>query len=224
MANYCTTFITFHGDIKELRSFYNKLLQWTETLAIVTDFGPGGLANILVHAGLKEYTGLDGNTENLVSCRGSIADIEDIDLNTYPDDTDTSFYIYVDSAWEPMLKMWDLIFKKLNYKTLHYSFMAEESGNNLYWIYDPYGDYTDDCYVTVYLDGDDAVDNKFDALYDLGPCTIESFVKVAQELLKTTESDATKLAEKLNNYDFKSEKSFISVDFYKKLSNLDHVA
>lgn len=209
MPNWCYTNFTFHGNKTEIEDFHGKIKEWTSTVLEKSDFGEAWLGNIVSGAGLKDR--IDSET-NRIRCRGSLVFLGDIEL--YSEDTAT-FTLDTETAWAPMGAMWSAVIEKLDYKTVGFSYMAEECGCEVYEIYDPYGDYDDLYYVDVFIDGEDLENDdlkKFDNVRYYA--SDEDLLEALQHLLKTDETNIQDLIQKAEEYPFKSEDTYIRVHKY----------
>ncbi len=147
MPNWCNTIYKFRGDRNELETLYNNIKDWTSRSLAENGFGNNWLGNIIHGAGLADR--IDNPDKNLrLECRGRLIDFGPIET-----DNDNNSYInaQTETAYFPMAKMWNAVTEKLGLKTINFTFMAEEPGDELYWIYDPnnYNDFDDS---KVYID------------------------------------------------------------------------
>lgn len=200
MPNWCETYLRFHGNKKDIKTFYDMLNDWTNKTVIATDFGSYGLANIMVQAGFRGDIILDADDkpEKHIACRGNITCIEDMDFDEFDDnDGNVSFYLITDTAWEPMVQMWREIIQKYNLESIDFGFIAEEPGNALYLVLDTFNEFECDIYVVPAYESDKLPDN-WRVLNDLGACSSERFVKFARLTLNTDEVDVDKLIEMIN--------------------------
>lgn len=200
MLNWCETYIKFHGNKKDIKTFYNMLMDWTNKVVIETAFGPYGLANIMVQAGFRDNIILNSEDkpEKHIACRGSITDIEDMNFDDYDDtDEDVNFYLVTDTALEPMVQMWREIIKKYNLESIDFGFIAEEPDNGLYLVLDTFDEFDCDIYVVPAYDYDKLPD-EWKVINDLGACTSDCFAKFARLAMNTDETDVDKLIEMVN--------------------------
>lgn len=139
MPNWCSTTIIFHGNEEEINDFHKKIEGWISKPAKIPEyFGETWLGNILYGVGLEDR--IDAAVDRL-RCRGWITYFDD--LENY--DGDWQFKIDTETAWAPMLCMWEETIKKLEYKTIGFSFQSEEPGMCDYFMFDPYGDFEQEC-------------------------------------------------------------------------------
>ena len=215
MPNWCFTKIIFHGDKKEITDFHDKIDKWSTEAFHPNGFGPNWLGNILYRVGLGDR--VDAR-ENGIRCRGSIIYVDDVEVNS----EDATLFIEVETAWSPMLKMWVETIKTLDYKTIGFSYLAEEIGMELYEIYDPYGDFPESYYVDTYLEGEDENNDKLCTLQDwIYYSSEEDLVTNLQKVLETDEKELSVLIEKVENYPFKDDSSYVSVHKYERISELE---
>lgn len=189
MPNWCSTTFRFRGDRNELETLRNNILEWTSKEYETSGFHEMWLGNILHGAGLGDR--IDNSDPNLLlRCRGSITDIGEIyDFNGF------YFHIWTETAWVPMAKMWQAVINKLELKTVGFTFIAEESGCEIYWICDPngYGDFED---YEVYIDAWDVPDQ--DDLCEIH--TKADAIRGLQKFFKTNVCSFSKLKEMCEDY------------------------
>ena len=115
-----------------------------------------------------------------------------------------------------MTLMWNAVIEAMGYKTVGYSYCAEEPGCEIYEIYDPYGgDFNDKYYIDIFLEGDDLKDKKLDKIDDWRDYTDDDDLRDAlQALLETEEQDIKTLIELAQNYDCKNVDSYLYVHEY----------
>ena len=170
MANWCFTKITInHEDESKLKELERLINEWTSKNYKENGFGLNWLGNIVGNSSIGT---VDENPETDLRCRGSLQYMECID-NQLIIDTET--------AWSPMLKMWQkLLDKYLPDAELIYT--AEECGAGLYSTNDP-------CMQGCYY-----VDNWNIKDVDSDMEASETYVvEILQKLLETDESDVEKL-------------------------------
>jgi len=211
MPNWCSTQIIFHGRKDEIKGLHKKINEWTRESSCETDFGRYWLGNILRGAGLGDRI----DVEDGLRCRGAIEYVGDV---TVFSDTDATFDIVTETAWGPMMKMWMEVIEACYYKSVGFSYMAEEPGCELYEVYDPYGDFDDAYYVDMYLAGDDELDDNLRKLESERYFTSEEqLMNVLKELLgKLDDEDETieSLINQVENYPFEDEDSYVRVYAY----------
>jgi hypothetical protein len=145
MPNWCSTTYRFRGDQNEIKLLRDKITEWTSAESTKSS-EPKWLGNILIGAGFKDRID-NADPAKDIRCRGSICDISDINHDgTRSDQTAYSFTVDTETAWCPMAKMWNCVIDALKLKTVGFTFIAEETGCQIYWIYDPngYNDFTDE--------------------------------------------------------------------------------
>lgn len=134
MPNWCNTEIVFFGAKETVNDFHNKLQVWLKDKNLTPSdyFGTDWLGNILYHAFGEKYV-----TENIEKMDfrcwvNFVDDIEPINDNEY------EFRITTESAWEPLIRIWDLILEELYPdKNISFAYIAEEGRTGFYQIYDP---------------------------------------------------------------------------------------
>lgn len=218
MPNWCTTRIIFHGNKSEIVDLHSKIEEWTSTNLMENGFGPSWLGNILAGAGLGDR--IDNGLDNRIRCRGSIEWISDVEVNS---EDDALFHIDTETAWSPMVHMWDEVFEVMGYKTIGYSFQAEEPNMAIYIVMDPYGDFAlEKYYVDVYLEGEDRFDEKLATIRDdRFYSSDETLSSTLKHFLDTDESDLSKLINMAENYQFANEDSYISIHEYESVTKED---
>ena len=215
MPNWCFTQIIFHGNKTEIEDFHKKVTEWTSESLAKSDFGNIWLGNILVGAGLGDR--IDSGP-TMLRCRGTLSYIDEIE----DDGEDNAiFRVDTETAWAPMTLMWKAVIDKLEYKTIGFSYMAEEPGCEVYEIYDPYGDYDEHYYVDVFIDGEDCENESLQRLDNSRYfASDETLVYALQKLLNTEETNIATLIKQAESYPFKNEDSYISVHKYDIVDEL----
>ena len=137
MSNTCFTGISFNGvDAPKLKE---DIERWAD-LSEDPD-NKYWLGNFMIGAGLVSKEEADEGP-GLPRYKGSITYLDLID--------DEQLYIDTETAWGPMIKMWQMIVDKMNYD-LEIIYHAEEPGNELYWTNDitEKGNYHVECNITA---------------------------------------------------------------------------
>lgn len=217
MPNWCYTTIIFHGNKVEIEDLHSKIEEWTSTNLIANGFDPHWLGNIIVGAGLGDRIDIENNR---IRCRGTLEYLDDIHVNS---DDDVNFIIHTETAWAPMIRMWDEIIKIIGYKTIDYSFQAEEPGFEVYITHDPFGDFADvKYYVDIWLQGEDENNRKLVELRDTRYFgSDESLMSVLQQLLDTSESNIEELIKMADDYQFTNEDSIMRIYKYEIVDKED---
>lgn len=192
MPNWCTTRITINNDNQEELSKFNKLLdKWMETNYMENDFGLDWLGNIVGNSGIGT---VDTGKETDLSCRGYITD-KDLYENQLTINTET--------AWQPMLKMWDKLLEKyLPEAELIYE--AEECGCELYCTNDPV--MRNKYYIDCWGINDICLNSDCEAIE-------RDVIDILQSLLKTKETNIDKLMEMLRESEYNSEIAIYKWEF-----------
>lgn len=218
MPNWCFTQMIFHGEKEEIEDFHNKIEEWTSKNYQKSDFGVNWLGNILHGAGLGHR--IDSETDGL-RCRGDITYLGEVD--TFGDSTEATFNLDTETAWVPMCLMWREVINTIGYKTVGFSYCAEEPGWGIYEIYDPYGDYYMEYRVDILLGGQDFENKNLMRIWDTQEYdSDESLTAALQALLKTDESDLKTLIEAAENYKFESDDSFIYIRKYAHVDSIHY--
>lgn len=125
MPNWCSTIITFCSDNKkDLRRFYDFVANVTNNGPSDTSgFGSSWLGNYLEEVGLN-YTKYE--------CRGSVAYLDE-EIN----EENNSFVLQTDTAWAPMMSMWQAILDELKINSIQIFYTAYETGCCIYYTNDP---------------------------------------------------------------------------------------
>ena len=217
MPNWCYTTISFHGNKNEIEGLHKVLTTATSKEYIHTDFGNNWLGNVLYEVGLQNRIDNENAKLNL-RCRGTIELIEDVDTRQ-----NGVYFLRIgtETAWCPMIKMWQAILDALNYKSVKIAFMSEEPGCELYSKYDPYDEFPDTYFVDGYVEGEDCNNEIICKIIDTGYFDSEdTLVEYLQDLFKTKESNVEELIDQVENYPFKDENSYLFVHKYNTV-NLD---
>lgn len=217
MPNWCFTQMIFHGEKEELNDLHSKIEEWTSKNYDENGFGVNWLGNVLHGAGLGHR--IDSDTNHL-RCRGDITYLGE--LETFPDSEEALFRLDVETAWCPMVLMWKAVIEEMKYKSVGFSYCAEEPGCEVYEVYDPSGgDFTDKYYIDIFLEGDDEKDEKLLKLYDYRDYDNDDELRHAlQALLETEEEDLKTLIDLAQNYDFKNEYSYLYIHEYNFVDEL----
>lgn len=209
MPNWCSTTYRFHGTEEELNTLNNKIREWTSRSVMKTDFGDAWLGNILIGAGLKDR--IDNADSSLkIRCRGTLVDINEpshINGNWF-------FDLWTETAWAPMAKMWCVVIKTLGLKTVDFSFIAEESGCDVYLIYDPnnHKDFTDnEVYIDAY--GDNEAENI------CGYYKTQDAIDVLNNFFSTNCNELDDFSALCEEYENEHEDSFINIHVFSKITS-----
>lgn len=192
MPNYCYTTITIiHKDERKLKDFYEKVGGWAKKTYSKNGFdcpeiGYYWLGNIVGNSGLAKWTKKENGTEDFVpniSCRGTLQSLE---LR------DNQISISTETAWCPMLEMWQLLCEK-HLKGAEIYYVADQDGDGMYQTNDPdvIGKYNIDIVDTVPDEFEDFAESNYEA-------TQEVVVELLQRVLRTLETDMDKLLRKLD--------------------------
>ena len=137
MPNWCYTKIVFKGKPDVVKALYDFVSddEANNALKISTDFGVRWLGCYLERAGYDWES---------YRCRGTLEHISDL--------TDNEFFIETETAWVPMLSMWQAIIDKIA-PGIETIYNAEEPGCEIFWTNDPeiYGSYWVDVYDADHL-------------------------------------------------------------------------
>lgn len=127
MPNWCATDIQlFFPDEEKAEKACDKIESWMKS-AKKSDFGDAWLGNILINAGLVTLS--DAESGNFpFSCRGSI---------TYLENTNDEVHISTETAWVPMVKMWEAIASKHFPDMCYIQYRGFEPGMNILWTNEP---------------------------------------------------------------------------------------
>ena len=121
MPNWCSTNIKFTGEQEKLRVLHDFINddEANKKVGITTDFRVRWLGNYLERAGLswEDYR-----------CRGTAEYISDVGQNEFTVETET--------AWAPMLAMWQAVVEKIA-PGLEITYFAQEPGCGVYMTNDP---------------------------------------------------------------------------------------
>ena len=209
MPNWCFTHMVFHGNKKEIEELHAKIEEWTSKSLKPNGFGNNWLGNIIIGAGLGEH--IDSETDR-IRCRGELEYVSDVESVS---DEEAYFEIDQYTAWAPMCALWSAVIDKLEYKSIGYSYIAEEPGMQIYEIYDPYGDFPDSYYVDVWLEDADQKNDALMKIYDDRYYADEkSIIEALQKLLNTEETDYMVLKDKAENYPFADKNSYLIINEY----------
>lgn len=218
MPNWCLTQMIFHGEKEELNDLHNKIEKWASGKLYENDFGSTWLGNILIGAGLENR--IDSDVDQL-RCRGYITYLGEVE--SFKDSDEATFNLDTETAWAPMCLMWSEVIHTLGYKSIGFSYCAEEPGFGIYDIYDPYGDFAMEYRVDMYVGGQDFENVGLMQIYDEQEyCDDDSLKLALQSFLKSEDSDLENLIEAAENYKFESDDSFFYVRKYTHVDTIDY--
>ena len=165
MPNWCLTTITIsHENEQKLKQFEEKLNEWMK--GTESGFGNAWLGNIVINSKIGT---VDENPKTDLRCRGSVV---------YMERFENQLVIDTETAWVPMLKLWQKLLEKyLPGGELIYS--AEECGCGIYCTNDPA---MLDCYLVDIWEDVGMVKEDY--------CTDETEESVVEMLQKLLGSDA----------------------------------
>lgn len=165
MPNWCTTRITFEGPQEVIGELHFNIDKKWAVDVVENGFGNYWLGNMIGNAGLNWQE---------IRCRGSIIEINDIELK---DDGLACFEIVTETAWSPMVEMWYKIFEKLGIDSISVYYSAEEVGLGVYETNDLDGRYYTDKYYLEYSINDESLIEYYDCDRDV--------LNVLNEILNT---------------------------------------
>lgn len=199
MPNWCFTSITIgHKDKDRLIDFYNKVEGWLKKSYKPNDFdsySEGWLGNIVGNANLSYWDKAKGDFATDLRCRGYVTNLEL---------SGNAIHINTETAWGPMMRMWDLLCKKY-LEDAEIWFTADEPGNCVYVSNDPdtIGKYNIEMYDEP-PEGYEEIENDWEV-------SEKGAVEILQKAFKTEESDISKLIE------MAEESGWIAVNQYSQL-------
>ena len=183
MPNWCWTQIRITSCSEEkLKDLCEKIKEWTSKPYIKNDWDNNWLGNVVGFSGIAKWNEEDHNFHSelgIVACRGCI---ESVDYK------DGNLQINTETAWTPMVQLWELICQKYLYDDYELFYVAEEGGNCIYTTNDPNveGTYIIDIYDTP------PDDLEWESQWEVSE---EVVIKFCQEAFKTDETDLDKLLE-----------------------------
>lgn len=142
MPNWCSTSIYIkHNDTKKLEELYNNINQWMRKDAMENGF-TNWLGNIVLNAKIGT---VDTDKKTDLKCRGGIVFLDFDDFND-------AIIIDTETAWVPMLKIWQKLIDKY-LPDADIIFEATEPGCGIFvtndadlqgkWLVDCWGFYED---------------------------------------------------------------------------------
>jgi hypothetical protein len=177
MPNWCSTnIIITHEDKNKTKELFDKIQEWTSRNYEDNGFGENWLGNIVI--------GSEINKDNL-SYRGVITSCELVN---------GQINIWEDTAWCPMLRMWQRVTDK-HLPGADITFSAEEPGCGIYETNDY--DYDGKYIIDIWKDQPD--DMSWESQWEASE---ELVIEFCQEALKTKETDITKLLERAKELDW----------------------
>lgn len=206
MPNWCNTSISIqYGDSDKLKQFYDNVYMWLKKTYKSNDFdkySEGWLGNIVGNSGLAKWV-KNGEREDFepnISCRGYVTDIAFHDSN---------ITINTETAWSPMMKIWDML-RERYLPDAEIFFTAEECGNLLFVSNDP--DTIGKYYIDVYDEPPEdceEIEMEYEASKDYA-------IQLLQKAFKTDETDIDKLIEMAN------DSEWITVHEWEEVSISDY--
>lgn len=182
MPNWCYTDITiYHNDEEKLKAFFDKIEEWRKKPFKKNDFDKysmGWLGNIVGNSGIAEWKKVEEREDFVpaIDCRGSI---QTLMLDN------RRILITTETAWGPMLKMWQKVCDKY-LPDAEIIFTAEESGCEIYVTNDP--DMIGMYYIDIFEPPEGFEDEE--SVYE---CDANEVIEFLQRVLKTEETDFDKL-------------------------------
>lgn len=189
MPNWCFSDITIHhNDEKKLKEFFNKIENWAKKPYVKNgfdspDFDYYWLGNIVGNSGLAKWEKISEEKEDFVpfiNCRGALTQL---------DYHGNWIHIFTETAWRPLLQMWDKLCNKY-LPDAEIIFSAEEGNMGIYVTNDP------DLIGSYYIDVCD-VPEDFEDVDSEYEADKEYVIQLLQRVLKTEESDVDKLLKML---------------------------
>ena len=157
MPNWCVTTISFRGGKDPVCLLDKKIREWTDREYLKSDFGKPWLGNICIGSGITKPEEI--NDPSGYRCRGSVIWTEK--------PSEEELIVQTETAWTPMVRMWDAVLDKLGMKEdVRIVYTAEEPGMEVYCTNDP--DVAGTYVYDICLAGEDA--GRFGPLFD---CTEE---------------------------------------------------
>lgn len=128
MPNWCFTDIDFKGKAAHVIFLYSKIKEWTEENQTENGFGLNWLGNIVIGSGIATAETIDDKTTP--RCRGAIV----YDSLNMIDNVPT-LSIQTETAWVPMIRMWQKIIDKYDLG-LEIKYVSTEPGCEVFWTND----------------------------------------------------------------------------------------
>ena len=126
------------------------------------DFKRRWLGNPLYLVGIDPTAKHAGGYGDL-RCRGEIVAYDALDIC----DDEAQFFLSTETAWVPMVKMWQEIIDKMGLKSVRFAFCADEPGCELFCIYDPDGTgWFDDVIIDCHREPEDEYSDDLKKLLD----------------------------------------------------------
>lgn len=186
MPNWCNNNIVItHNDKDKIKALFDKIQQWTSKNYEDNDFGTTWLGNVVY--------GSEIDSDNL-EYRGLITSLDFVDLK----DKGGEINMFADTAWCPMIKMWQRVVDKYC-SGADITFSAEEPGCGVYVTNDY--DYDGMYVIDIYGDIPDGFENGWESMWEASEETVIDF---CQKALKTDETDIEKLLESVSELDWVS--------------------
>jgi hypothetical protein len=199
MPNWCNSTIYFYSkDKSTIQNFKDKVVKiYNSTATVENGFGKGWLGDYVNTLLAPEY---HTDKDNNPPCRGRLEFYDEPGIIKY--DGYWHFRIHTETAWTPMLEMWQMILKR-HYPKIKIAFLAEEPGCEIYIKYDPdnvffqfdnyYVEYDIEGYGDEYFDNLDDAANYIANIQELELSKGQLLGKTAAEMAETANSAAQQL-------------------------------
>ena len=126
MPNWCSTQIQFVGNSEDITDFHHKIIEYTSKEFDTSGFGNNWLGNVLHGFGFGDRI---DSEKFRIKCRGSISNIGDIRPCS---NNNLIFSVWTETAWCPVIKMWNEIIEKHYDCRIEAYWIAEELGCGIY--------------------------------------------------------------------------------------------
>lgn len=197
MSNPCLTSYCFHGTKRDLEIFKEKICEWT-----------GENSNLKC---IVEGAGLGHLLDQGLRCRGELVDIGDVESI---DSDSGKITLSTETSWAPMPLMWVKVIESLNLG-IKFTYYAEESGFEIYEIYDPedYGDFVDVVYIDSYIKDEPAL---IFGYYD----SIEEAVCELNEFFHTEYESLDEFEDTIDEYCQSHKDSYVNINIIDRINEI----
>lgn len=201
MANWCSTRIWFysenHDTIEDFHDYVNECMS-DETKTYKKTY----LGNILSGVGVEDRGQIVPSNGDILH----ISEIETFDGCRY-------FYVDTETAWLPMIRIWDEVLRALDIRDeIDISYQAEEAGNDLFAYHDDFGFVTDMVYIDSYTEEVQGYYSSVDEAYEA--------VKRFFEIPSATQEYVDEIVEQFNEE--QEGNDFIYIHIFREAGLLEY--
>lgn len=207
MPNWCYTSINIKGkDVEEEKTLYSNLEKWTNEEYLKSDFGTSWLGNVVERSGIAKWSEKEKDFVPSIRCRGYVCDL----------DYNSGITVTTETAWGPMMEMWNEICKKHLPSGYELYYSANEPGCEVYITNE--SEYIGKYYVNNwhFYEDHDFSDEEIKILESFESCdnySEDDVVDILKRLLSSESTEVEDLLEEFNQSKFTDTMSINKWDF-----------